>query len=207
MLDQVDDYARRPMRYQNIDGIWEMGIGFQWLGMMLLLQLWEGRWRSLPGNSVWLWRGGFVLSNVVLLLVVVYGQKALKKRITYPRTGFVKYRSSRAKSWIAGVIGGVVGVSAAIFLLRHFTFSGTVAVGSAMWGLFYAFATRLDEAYRWVVLVVMVAGPVAISTLPLHRQWLDMLPMEFLGLTLFVSGGITLCLYLRRTRPPEQEAE
>jgi hypothetical protein len=28
MLDKLDDYAQRPMRYQNIDGIGEMGIGF-----------------------------------------------------------------------------------------------------------------------------------------------------------------------------------
>jgi hypothetical protein len=76
-----------------------------------------------------------------------------------------------------------------------------------MWGLFYAFATRLDEAWRWVVLVVMVTGPVAISMLPLEREWLETLSAGFLGLTLLVSGLIALSLYLRRTRPPEREAE
>jgi len=36
MSDKLDDYARRPMRYQNIDGIWEMGLGFLWLAAPLL---------------------------------------------------------------------------------------------------------------------------------------------------------------------------
>jgi hypothetical protein len=144
----------------------------------------------------------------VLLLVVLYGQKILKKRITFPRTGFVKYRPVGAKPWIVGAITGALGVAAAIFVLRRFSFSLNVAVASAMWGLFYAFATKLEGgAWRWVVLVVMVGGPVAISTLPLDREWLETLSFGFLGLTLFVSGGITLYLYLRHTRPSEQEAE
>jgi hypothetical protein len=203
MFDQVDDYAHRPMRYRNIDGIWEMGAGFYWLVWVLL----EKFRASAPGNSVWHRQSTHVLCLAVLVSVVFYGVGVLKKRITYPRTGFVKYRDLAPKPWIVGAIGLVVGVAAYALVLRRFSFSLTVAVASAMFGLLYAFATKLDGAYRWVVLVVMVAGPMAISTLPLDRLWLETLSIGFLGLTLFVSGGITLYLYLRRTRPSQQEAE
>ena len=36
MIDKVDDYVQRPGRYQNIDGLWEMGIGFMFLTLTLL---------------------------------------------------------------------------------------------------------------------------------------------------------------------------
>jgi hypothetical protein len=191
------------MRYRNIDGIWEMGTGFVVMGMVLLQSLRA----SAPGNSVWHWRTTYLLSSVALLLVVFYGVGALKKRITYPRTGFVKYRDLAPKPWIVGAIGLVVGIAAYTLVLRRFPFSLTLAVASALFGLLYALGTRLDAAWRWLVLLVIVVGPVAISTLPLDREWLETLSIGFLGLTLFVDGGITLYLYVRRTRPPEQEAE
>jgi len=203
MFDTVDDYVHRPMRYRNIDGIWEMGCGFQWLGFAVLEML---RARA-PENSVWHWRGTLALSFLALTAAIFYSVRVLRKRITYPRTGFVKYRDLAPKPWIMGAIGLVIGIAVYTFVFRRFSFSLTVGVASAMFGLLYVLGTRLDEWWRWVVLVVLVGGPVAISTLPLDRQWLDALSVGFMGLTLFVDGGITLYLYLRRTRPPKQEAE
>jgi hypothetical protein len=205
MFDQIDDYVHRPARYRNIDGIWEMGIGVLWLGMAALGRLQA----STPGNSAWRWRGAYLLGLAGLGLLVFSGVAALKKRVTYPRTGFVKYRGL-ARGWVAGLIAGAIAIPAGIlsaYLARGSSLTMTVAVGSVMWALLYACATRLAEAWRWVVLVVMVAGPVVISTLPLDHGWRDTLSMGFLGLTFLVSGVIALCLYLRRTRPPDQEAE
>jgi hypothetical protein len=194
------------MRYQNIDGISEMGIGFLWMIAVLLEKSLSGA----PRNTLWHWRGTFVLSIALLGFVVLGGMRALKKRITYPRTGSVKYRGLAGKPWITGLIAGVIAIPTAIFLgyLRHhFKFSVPVALTSAGWGLLYAFMTRMDGPWRWVLLAAMVVGPVVISTLPLDRASVQGLPMAFIGLTYFVSGVIALCLYLRRTRPPEQEAE
>jgi hypothetical protein len=194
------------MRYKNIDGIWEIGIGFMGLTMPLL----ENSLKSAPRNSVWHWHGTLGLSVALLGFVVLCGVRVLKKRITYPRTGFVKYRGLAGKPWVVSAIAGAIAIPVTIysvFLWRHLPFSVMVAVESSMWGLLYAFATKLDRAYRWIALVVMVAGPVAISTLPLDHEWLGGLHVGFLGLTLFVSGVITLYLYLRRTQPAEQEAE
>jgi hypothetical protein len=194
------------MRYQNTDGTWEMGIGFLFLTMTFL----EKSLRSAPPNTVWHWRGTFLLSLALLGFVVLCGVRALKERITYRRTGFVKYRGLAGKPWLIGLISAAIGVPVALLsnlLMRHSKLPVPVAVGSAMWGLLYALGTKLEEAWRWVVLVVMVTGPPAISKLPLDREWLETLSAGFLGLTLLVSGLIALSLYLRRTRPPEREAE
>jgi hypothetical protein len=206
MLDKLDDYARRPMRYRNIDGIWEMGIGF----LCVMIVLLEKSLRSAPRNSIWHWRGTLALCIALLGFVVLGGTEALKRRVTYLRTGFVKYRGLAGKPWIAGLIAGVTAMPAALLfylLLRHSRYSVTVALESAIWGVLYAFATKLDEAWRWVVLAVIVLGPLAISMLPLDRASLQGLPMAFMGLTLLVSGGIAFCLYLRRTQPSGREVE
>jgi hypothetical protein len=194
------------MRYQNIDGTWEIGVGFLFLTMTFL----EKSLRGAPPNTVWHWRGTVLLSLALLGFVVLGGVRALKERFTYRRTGLVKYRGLAGKPWLIVLISAAIGVPLALLsnlLMRHSKLPIPVAVGSAMWGLFYAFATRLEEAWRWVVLVIMVGGPVAISTLPLDREWLETLSAGFLGLTLLVSGGIAFYLYLRRTPPPEREAE
>jgi hypothetical protein len=146
----------------------------------------------------------------LLGFVVLFGVRALKKRITYPRTGFVKYRGLAGKPWLLVLITGAIAMPMGILfnlLLRHSRYSVNAALISVMWGLLYAFATKLDEAWRWVVLAVIVSGPVVISELPLDPLWLDMLPFGFLGLIFLVSGGIALCLYLRRSQPPKKEAE
>jgi hypothetical protein len=194
------------MRYKNIDGIWEMGIGFLCVMMVLL----EKSLRSAPRNSIWHWRGTLALCIALLGFVVLCGKRVLKKRITYPRTGYVKYRGLAGKPWLAGLIAASTAMPAALLfylLLRHTRYSVTAAVLSVILGLLYALGTRLDEAWRWVVLAVIILGPVAISMLPLDRGSLQGLPTAFIGLTYFVSGVITLTLYLRRTRSAEQEAK
>jgi hypothetical protein len=163
-----------------------------------------------PENSVWHWRGTFLLGVVAAWLVVRYGSGILKKRITYPRTGFVKYRGLAGKPWLASLLACAIAIPVTIFsylLFRHSSASVIVAVAAAGFGFLYVLGSRLDAAWRWVVLVVMVVGPVAISTLALDREWQHALSIGFLGLTYFLSGVIAFCLYLRRTRPPEQEAK
>jgi len=203
MSNELDDYVRRPVRYKNIDGIWEMGVGFLWVGMALFDRVWA----IAPGSSAWYRKSMHAMCLVVLALVIYYGVGVLKKRITYPRTGYVKYQPAGARPWIAGVIAAALALATYALVLRRFTGLLPLTVGCAGFGALYAFGTRLDAAWRWVVLVLMVGGPVAISTLSLGREWADTLSLGFFGLTWLASGAITLCLYLRRTRPFELEAK
>jgi hypothetical protein len=206
MFDQLDDYVRRPMHYENIDGIGQLGIGILWMGIAAL----EALETTVPEGSIWHRRGPVVICLLAFGAIVLFGMWTLKSRITFPRTGYVKYRGL-SKPWVGAAIAAVIAVPMTMFtsfLSRHSSSSASlpVAVGSAGFALVYAFATRMEAAWNWVVLVVMVAGPVAISKLPIDRQWGQGPSLGFLGLTFLVSGAITLYLYLHRTRPPDEGA-
>ena len=203
-INTIDEYARRPFRYQNIDGIGQLGVGLLWIGMGAMQALQA----TASDGSIWHRRGIHLTAVVAFGLIVLYGMWALRRRITFPRTGFVKYRGL-GKPSLGGLLAAAIAAPVSIFyyfLLRHSSVSLTLALGCAGFALLYAFATRMDAAWEWIVLVMMVTGPVAISTLPIDRELNQGLSIGFLGLTLFVSGAITLYLYLHRTRPPEEGA-
>jgi len=206
MVNAIDEYARRPLRYRHGDGIWEMGFGFLVLGISAFQMIHA----TSPEPSVWHLKGTFAIGIIAIWLLAVYGQRVLRERITYPRTGFVKYRGLTGRPWLAGTLAAAAAGPATILyarLLRRSSASMIVAVAVASCAFLYAFGSRMGAAWRWIALVVMVGGPVAISTLQADHAWEQALSIGFLGLTYFVSGLIAFSLYLRRTRPPEQEAE
>ena len=113
---EIQDYVRRPGRYSNIDGTNEMLSGAMYLGGGLLGYL-QG---ILPADSIWThkWHG-LVFMQVVLLAVFglsCWGSKAIKKYITYPRSGYVAYRRDLEfdRSAILRLLVFGAGVSAAL---------------------------------------------------------------------------------------------
>ncbi|HUZ47187.1 MAG TPA: hypothetical protein VMW54_11185 [Terriglobia bacterium] len=209
MANQVDDYVKRPLQYGNIDGLEELAVGLIWAGFALFWWFQE----IAPSSSVWRGEMRLVLCMGTFGLAVHYGKKALKKHITYPRTGYVKYRQTPKGVWriVAGALTAVVVALAVAFVSRHSAFPSftmvVIALTSAGWGLAYAMLTRLDAVWRWVVLVVLVAAPPAVTMLPLDPLWRDHLPFVLQGLIFMVSGTIGLALYLRRNPLPQEDAE
>ncbi len=208
MADQINDYVKRPMRYENIDGLGELFFGVLWAMLMFLTLLHS----TAPSSSAWRCNTTFFVSAVALAVAYLYGYKALKKRITYPRTGYVKYRSNRItiRISIAGLTAVAVAI-AAVFLLRHPASYPPnmvkMALASAGWGLFYAFTTRMDSVWRWVVLLALLVIPPSVTTLPMGPLWSDTLPFVLQGLIFAISGLIALALYLRQHPVPECGAE
>jgi hypothetical protein len=214
MTTQIDDYAKRPIRYQNIDGLGELGIGVLWTGFALLLSL----LRTTPSSS---FRYAYVTVLVCLLALsfaLFYCRSALKRRLTYPRTGYVKYRNTRIAGWkiAAGMLAGFALWFAFDVVMRHFAAhsyqTGLIVWTSAGMTLLYIFVTRMDAAWRWVVLAALIAAPAVVATLPLRHSrldtfslWLDIFIVE--SLIFIVSGVIALTFYLRRNPVPEQGAE
>jgi hypothetical protein len=206
MANQIDDYVKRPVRYQNIDGLGELSAGILLMLLPLLAFLQE---TAAPG-SIWHYNATFLVCIATLGFIVLYGPKVLKKRITYPRTGYVKYRSTRTRGWIGGLAGAAATIATVLVLRRLAPHSFEVlgmAILSAMWGLFYAFGTRMDEGWRWVMLLALIVVPPVVKTLPMGRLWSGKLPFVLQGLIFFLSGVITLALYLRWNPVPEQGAE
>ena len=106
MKDELQNYLARPKRYDNIDGTGEMYMGLMILGFALLGYLQT----ILPTDSLWSTNGFASLLFMYLILIPVlalgyWGSKAIKKHITWPRTGYVAPGAGGADAHAKGTVG------------------------------------------------------------------------------------------------------
>ena len=205
MADPLNEYLRRPARYENVDGLIDAGWGLIMLGFALFDWLRE----VTPQESLFHRRLAHIVYTVALVLAVHYGRKVLKKYVTYPRTGFIEHRKTVRKqltSALVGLLAGVVAVGS-FLVLRPGMRVGVVLLMALVNGLFYAVVTRLDRAWKWAVLLAMTAALAAIGWLPLDFKAFEQLVLVVLGAAWVLSGVVTFVWYLRNTHPPEQAAE
>jgi len=191
-----------------------MGMGMMFLGFALLNHLQA----VLPKDSMW--RHGFAnlllfFGGVLLMLgLILWISKAIKKHITWPRTGYVAFRRGGKYYWKAiavASIGGAGSVCLIVLAMRHDAMSLVGAVYLAMLvGAYAIFIYRFsrEHPWKWLVLLFMVLGLFAMTLIfpgKMVESWQP--AMFFVGLTWLVSGVATLYLYLRHTQPPAPEAE
>jgi hypothetical protein len=187
----------------------------------------------LPKDSMWSTNGFAGLLFMYLVLVPVlalgyWGVRAIKKHLTWPRTGYVAYgvgglpgKAKRAY-WagrvsvfvlsvvIAAGLGGVVA-----FERKHHGAMGSAGVGYvlylAFWVPLYAFWIRRmgkQHPWKWLMLLLMALGLLVIGLLgPGDVTQVARPVMSFVGLVWFISGAATLASYLRRTHVPAAGAE
>lgn len=218
-MDQVRSLLNRPKLYRNIDGVVELGGSVMCLGFALFLWL---RMHS-PTDSVWHRISSFAF--VGLLFLIPYGTKAVKMRITYPRTGFVEYRKPFHTQAIAAALSALTTVGLAIAFQRHWDISMVVSLtGLAFAGVCgYNFARAVR--WKWVIVGAMAAATFVIAFLPtdvlgalgndspaarLEDARLDgtiLLSLIVYGTILLISGGISFWLYLRHTQPTAQQEQ
>jgi hypothetical protein len=205
---QVKDYLMRHKRYDNIDGTTEMGFG-------LLIYL---------GFPI----GGYVSSILekncrfavftLMFGLVFWGTKAIKKHITWPRTGYMeplKARRSVGPLTLTMLAGAVV-AAGLFFVVRYGRLNDAIMLprilGLAAFAAAYAFfAFRWSQEHPWKrfvalffaasLLVYAIARP-GVSNAEFFQP-----VMIFTGIVWLASGGITLYLYIRRTQPPAAESE
>jgi hypothetical protein len=198
---QIDDYLRRPGRYDNIDGLIEVTWGVLLLGL--------GFWAWMASITL---RGSFFhhwynMTAFVALVVAGthFGRQFVKRRVTYARTGFV-VPIKCASRWLAiGVaFGTAVGTSVAmVALMKH---SGPATEAIVLWlgnALFYAVVAKLDQAWKAGVLFVMTFGLLAVVLVSPGETATELFCLLFFGLCWVASGSITFGLYLRHSHPPE----
>jgi hypothetical protein len=221
-MDHVESLLKRPTSYSNIDGTGELGVGFMCMGYVLLL------WLQLHSPKDSIWNQMYVLFIWVGLLAAMihYGTKAIKNRITYPRTGFVAYRT-RNIIWlavVAFVLSALASAGLALAALSH----RDIAMPIFFFGLFlaasYAFGIARAVRWKWAVVLAMVLGSLVIAVLPGNLTatlsgdasvpaWFSargagtfLLCMMLYGTLLSISGAISFWLYLRHTQAPAKEA-
>jgi hypothetical protein len=184
---KIQDYLSRPARYANIDGLNELTWGAICCGFA------SSDWLHsiIPRDSLWhqRWMQMFYMTAVVLL--IHFAGKALKRYVTYPRTGFVAYPDTagrRRTPLIAAALAAVAALGAAVVVrggLRMAALLGAVNL------LFYAFAARPLRPWKYGILVLIAAGTLWVP---------DAHALLFFGSAFLTSGVITLTLYLRQTR-------
>jgi hypothetical protein len=218
-MDQIGNLLERPRLYCNIDGLGELGGSVMCLGFALL---WWLLMRA-PADSAW--HQIAVFGFVGLVLLIHYGTKAIKTRMTYPRTGFVEYRKPLHTQAIAGALGALTTVGMAIVFRRHWdipalaSLAGLAFTGAC--GYHFARAVR----WKWVTVGAMAAATFVIAFLPTDvlgalggdspvarpdqakLSGTVLLSLTVYGTLLLISGGISLWLYLRHTQAPVQEIQ
>jgi hypothetical protein len=133
--------------------------------------------------------------------------KALKQKLTYPRTGFVSYRRLEGKKKRFSILGGVVGGTTAIAygLLRSDVFPAGTAVAALplVTGLIiaaaYVWAGMKTGVFRFFVTAMLSAlAGIAVAltglteTAALGAYW------GILGASHCISGPVVFVRYLRQ---------
>jgi len=198
----LDELARRPARYWNIDGLPELIMGLLWMA-------WGGAWlvsQSVPRD--WRWTAYWLLVPPALALGGVAGgwaTRRLKARITFPRAGYVQWRQPDARSRIL-VGAGIVVVAGALALL---VLTGPVrsveqkapAVISVILSLsFVAVGLRQRAPHFLALAAVVVALALAIGTVASGWESMNWLFVA-LGAACALVGTVRLTLFLR-AHPP-----
>ena len=175
-----------------------------------------------PADSVWHRISFFVF--VVLGLIIHYGTKAVKTRITYPRTGFVEYRRQWHTSAIAAALGALATAGLGVGFRRHWDISMLASLAGLVFAAAYSYRFARAVRWKWVIVGAMVVASFVIvflpadvlcalgSESPAHPDRAKLLGTILLslmvyGALLLISGGISLWLYLRHTQAPAQEGQ
>jgi len=219
MIDKLDDLQCRPKRYENVDGTGELSFGLMILAFALTSYLDPIVHRTgiLPRGSagLMLYMYGIL---VPFLLLGVFVTRAIKKYITYPRTGYVVHRGITRENvfrtilfWLAVfVLAAGVAALAALIQSNHDNNWTRAAMVAGFLCPYIAFAhhTRREHPWKFAVIVAMAAGLVAISNLvPGNTVEVSRPMMLFTSAAWIVSSAITLWLYIRHTSPPTPEDE
>lgn len=219
-MDQVKDWIERPCAYNNVDGVAELGMGFMLLGFAAF------QWLNAHTPQTAVWHRVYVLFAylAILSLVLHYGTKFIKERITYPRTGFVAYRKQHLRrtvilSFCAGALAPLVFATAArshwhfaaVPLIFGLAMTATVLrlTKPAPWKWIIAGATLIATGVTAFLPAEFFAALIDDSDMAKHPALTQMIGGSLLcsavyGAIFLISGSISLWLYLHNTQPPVQ---
>jgi len=211
MNNNFPDVEQRVKRYWYTDGIAELASG----GMFILLGIFLAAQQYFMENSLFggLSQGGLVIFLIGGMAIGRWFIKALKARLTYPRTGYVEYhvdrRNTNLRRAIAAVVALLVAGFSLVFAERVASFLNlTLALTGILVGvIFIVLQGRSSGLERFYVLggTSIVLG-IALSLSALPQGYSLGLFYSMMGFVLIISGGIVLRRYLQEN-PSPAEAE
>ncbi len=201
----IDRDIQRSRQYWYDDGLTEIATGCILLavGFLFLAEALG----AIPSGA----------SSLGLIAVVFGGALAarrivhrLKARITYPRTGYVRYRQPggrRRSRILPGIVAaGMAALVAVLFLLAPLSLAWIPALDGFLIGAYLLYMAQNIGLGRFYLLACFsaLAGSV-VSLAGLGDILGSGVYFSAMGLAVVTSGAVTLLRYLRSTRPPEGE--
>ena len=207
-MPDIDKIAKRTGRYLYEDGIGEMFYGAVFMLIGLLFFVEAALTPSIPSFSavglVVLVVGGYLLGRWLV--------PALKRRLTFPRTGFVAYRRlSAGRRWmvigiaalVASSVAGVAGLALAARPagLDWIPLGNGLVIGAFLLYLGVRFGLR---RFQLLAGFSGLAGAAA-SLAAIGAALATAAYFAAMGLALSVCGALALRAYLRRAPRPEEQ--
>lgn len=204
MSQEIDKTTRRVFRYWYSDGFTELTMG----GLFVLVGVLLYALATTPSGSPII----VVLSIGIPGLVLGGGYLArrilgsLKERVTYPRTGYVAYRTKEGDRgrWI--VIASVLVLGLLLAFAPVWVSQIPLVEGVIMCTIFVYLGFRFGVIRFYLLAICTAVISMAASVvIGISDELGSAVVFGAVGLVMMVSGGITLWVYLRRTQPPEKE--
>lgn len=215
MQSDLSGVERRVKRYWFTDGIGELIGG----GMLALLGIYfalqQFLEKFLTGSSL----TTLLLQNGFFLLVFIGGWSiaqrlinSLKTRLTYPRTGYVEYRTNperTSKGWwiLYAVLSAALSAFIVLlaYLLRFFDAVAAVTglIGAWVFVIMRARSSGLTRFYVLAGISLALGFVLSVSGLPVGYN--AGLFYGLMGICVSVSGGWTLRRYLQNNSMPVEE--
>ena len=208
--DPLVNAERTARRYWNVDGLAEI-----YAGCFLLMVL-NFLWQHTSIAPAWRALGGLIaLTSVVALSRTII--IAIRRRLTYPRTGYVSFRRPR-RGKEAAVIALILIALVAIFVFMALTtnwLGGLTAISGITIGVIDLYLGRMTDLPRFYFLAgLSIAAGVVLGLV--EPTFVAFFPMEgamevsaylfgIIGAGYLVTGGITLVKYLRENPTPAPE--
>jgi hypothetical protein len=205
-MDPIQDYVNRPKRYFNIDGLGEASIGLIIAAFPLC------NWLKTMTPTGYGLQLALLLLPILLVVWAPRGAEAIRKRVTYRRSGFVAQRRDPVLLQILLVVGLLVVVLYAAVVvppLRDLSPSALIGIYGILLAAGYAYEFARVVRWKWIVALVLACGFLTVSMLGWDYYgwgWLGRL-FAFAGITWVVSGSISFYQYLRHPQPAARMAE
>ncbi|MBI5353061.1 MAG: hypothetical protein HZB50_10525 [Chloroflexi bacterium] len=208
MKDETSQVEQRVKRYWYSDGIGELMGG----GMFFLLAVYFSLQQYLGDRSL---VGGMLQAGFILFLIggVFVGRRVInivKTRITYPRTGYVEYRTNNKNANLMRLLSFGVAMTVAmvsVFVVRRFdSIDAMVAVTGVLVAVIFTVKQGLTSGvgrFYFLSATSLVLGGL-LSMSGFARGYNLGLFYGLMGIALAISGGLTLRRYLQENPMPTE---
>lgn len=201
--DLIERKVREAQRYFYDDGLVEIGVGF----IFLLIGLVLVGWLVFDVNPVLR-----VISIVTLPLVTTLGAllmkravTAIKERVTYPRTGYVSYRQGEPARGRWLVIAAVLILVVAMYFLPDLLDKMPVAVGAILAAVLAFLGYRVGLGRFYISAIATLLTGLGAAVYVADELLGAALAFVVAGLVLMVGGGLAFLSYLRDHPLREEE--